>query len=62
MEEHKKAYDRLIEVKESPVRGKQVYYKEDEIKAVRRYLRLKDTDLYKSYTMQQLLNRLDVFE
>ena len=131
VEEHKKAYDQFFEVRETPVRGRQVYYKEDEIKAARRYLgyfalitnekmdaftalhlyRMKDVvekafgnikerlnmrrllsksekcldgkiftefialilishldhkmkaaDLYKSYTMQQLLDKLDVLE
>lgn len=131
VEEHRKAYDQFFEVKETPVRGRQVYYKEDEIKAARRYLgyfalitnekmdaftalhlyrmkdvvekafgnikerlnmrrllsksekcldgkiftefialilishldhKMKETDLYKSYTMQQLLDKLDVLE
>lgn len=130
-EKHKKAYSQFFEVKETPARGKQVYYKEDEIKAARRYLgyfalitnekmdaftalhlyrmkdvvekafgnikerlnmrrllsksekcldgkifiefialilishldhKMKETDLYKSYTMQQLLDKLDVLE
>ena len=131
VEEHKKAYAQFFEVKDTPVRGRQVYYKEDEIKAARRYLgyfalitnekmdaftalhlyrmkdvvekafgnikdrlnmrrllakseknldgkiftefvalilishldhKMKETNLYKSYTMQQLLDKLDVLE
>lgn len=131
VEEHKKAYAQFFEVKDTPVRGRQVCYKEDAIKAARRYLgyfalitnekmdaftalhlyRMKDVvekafgnikerlnmrrllsksersldgkiftefialilishldhkmkaaDLYKSYTMQQLLDKLDVLE
>lgn len=131
VEEHKKAYARFFEVKDTPVRGRQVYYKEDEIKAARKYIgyfalitnekmdaftalhlyrmkdvvekafgnlkerlnmrrllakseknldgkifnefialilishldhKMKETDLYKTYTMQQLLDKLDVLE
>ena len=131
VEEHKKAYAQFFEVKDTPVRGRQVFYKEDEIKAARRYLgyfalitnekmdaftalhlyrmkdivekafsnikdrlnmrrllakseknldgkiftefvalilishldhKMKETNLYKSYTMQQLLDKLDVLE
>lgn len=131
VEEHKKAYSQFFEVKETPVRGRQVYYKEDEIKAARRYFgyfavitnekmdaftalhlyrmkdvvekafgnikerlnmrrllakseknldgkifvefvalilishldhKMKETNLYKSYSMQQLLDKLDVIE
>lgn len=131
IEEHKKAYSQFFEVKDTPVRGRQVYYKEDEIKAARRYFgyfalitnekmdaftalhlyrmkdivekafsnikdrlnmrrllakseknldgkiftefvalilishldhKMKETNLYKSYSMQQLLDKLDVLE
>ena len=131
VEGHQKAYDQFFEVRETPVRGRQVCYKEDEIKAARRYLgyfalitnekmdaftalhlyrmkdvvekafsnikerlnmrrllsksekcldgkiftefialilishldhKMKETNLYKSYTMQQLLDKLDVLE
>ena len=131
VEDHKKAYARFFEVKDTPVRGRQVYYKEDEIKAARKYIgyfalitnekmdaftalhlyrmkdvvekafgnlkerlnmrrllakseknldgkvfnefialilishldhKMKETDLYKTYTMQQLLDKLDVLE
>jgi len=131
VEEHRKAYAKFFEVKDTPARGRQVYYKEDEIKATRRYIgyfalitnekmdaftalhlyrmkdivekgfcnikeklnmrrllskseknldgkvfnefialiliscldhKMKETDLYKSYTMQQLLDKLDVLE
>lgn len=131
VEEHKKAYAQFFEVKDTPARGRRVYYKEDEIKAARRYLgyfalitnekmdaftalhlyrmkdvvekafgnikerlnmrrllsksekcldgkiftefialilishldhKMKETNLYKSYTMQQLLDKLDVLE
>ena len=37
VESHKKAYDEFFEVKVTPKRGRQVYYKEDAIKAARRY-------------------------
>lgn len=131
VEDHKKAYARFFEVKDTPVRGRQVYYKEDEIKAARKHIgyfaiitnekmdaftalhlyrmkdvvekafgnlkerlnmrrllakseknldgkifnefialilishldhKMKETDLYKTYTMQQLLDKLDVLE
>ena len=131
VEEHKKAYAQFFEVKDTPVRGRTVYYKEDEIKAARRYLgyfalitnekmdaftalhlyrmkdivekafgnikdrlnmrrllakseknldgkiftefvalilishldhKMKETNLYKTYSMQQLLDKLDVLE
>lgn len=131
IEEHKKAYSQFFEVKDTPVRGKQVYYKEDEMKAARRYFgyfalitnekmdaftalhlyrmkdivekafsnikdrlnmrrllakseknldgkiftefvalilishldhKMKETNLYKRYSMQQLLDKLDVLE
>ena len=131
VESHKKAYEKFFEVKDTPIRGRQVYYKEDEIKAARRYFgyfalitnekmdaftalhlyrmkdivekafgnikdrlnmrrlltksernldgkiftefialilishldhKMKETNLYKSYTMQQLLDKLDVLE
>lgn len=131
VEEHKKAYEQFFEVKDTPIRGRQVYCKEDEIKTARRYFgyfalitnekmdaftalhlyrmkdivekafcnikdrlnmrrllarseknldgkiftefvalilishldhKMKETNLYKSYTMQQLLDKLDVLE
>ena len=131
IEAHKNAYQQFFEVNDTPVRGHQVYYKEDAIKEERRYLgyftlitnekmdaftalhlyrmkdiiekgfgnlkerlnmrrllvssekgldgkiftefvaliliscldhKMKETDLYKSYTMQQLLDKLDVIE
>lgn len=131
VEAHKKAYDSFFEVKDTPVRGRQVYYKEDEIKTACKYIgyfaiitnekmdsftalhlyrmkdvvekafgnlkerlnmrrllakseknldgkifnefialilishldrKMKETDLYKTYTMQQLLDKLDVLE
>ena len=131
VEEHRKAYAKFFEVKDTPARCRQVYYKEDEIKAACRYIgyfalitnekmdaftalhlygmkdivekgfcnikeklnmrrllskseknldgkifnefialiliscldhKMKETDLYKSYTMQQLLDKLDVLE
>ena len=37
VESHKKAYDQFSEVKTTPKRGRQVYYKEDAIKEARRY-------------------------
>lgn len=37
VESHKKAYDQFFEVKTTPKRGQQVYYKEDAIKEARRY-------------------------
>lgn len=131
VEEHKKAYAQFFEIKDTPARGRQVCYKEDAIRAARRYLgyfalitnekmdaftalhlyrmkdvvekafgnikerlnmrrllskseksldgkifteflalilishldhKMKEADLYKSYTMQQLLDKLDVLE
>ena len=38
VEDHRKAYAKFFEVKDTPARGRQVYYKEDEIKAARRYI------------------------
>ena len=38
MESHRKAYEQFFEVKTTPKRGRQVYYKEDAIKEARRYL------------------------
>lgn len=37
VESHKKVYDQFFEVKTTPKRGHQVYYKEDAIKEARRY-------------------------
>ena len=37
VESHKKAYGQFFEVKTTPKRGRQVYYKEDAIKEARRY-------------------------
>ena len=37
VEEHKKAYAQFFEVKDTPVRGRRVYHKEEAIKAARRY-------------------------
>lgn len=131
VESHKKAYDQFFEVKTTPKRGWQVYYKEDAIKEAHRYLgyfvlisnekmdaftalhlyrmkdvvekafgnikerlnmrgllvsseegldgkifveflalilisyldhKMKETELYKDYTLQQLLDKLDVIE
>ena len=38
VESHQKAYEQFFEVKTTPKRGRQVYYKEDAIKEARRYL------------------------
>ena len=38
VESHRKAYEQFFEVKTTPKRGRQVYYKEDAIKEARRYL------------------------
>ncbi len=131
VEEHREAYARFFEIKDTPARGRQICCKEDEIKAARRYIgyfalitnekmdtftalhlyrmkdiiekgfcnikeklnmrrllskseknldgkifnefialiliscldhRMRETDLYKSYTMRQLLDKLDVLE
>lgn len=131
VEEHKKAYAQFFEVKDTPVRGRRVYHKEEAIKAARRYFgyfalitnekvdafmalhlyrmkdivekafgnikerlnlrrllvkseknldgkiftefvalilishldhKMKEANLYKTYSMQQLLDRLDVLE
>lgn len=131
VESHKKAYAEFFEVKDTPKRGRQVFYKEDAIKAARKYFgyfalitnekmdpftalhlyrmkdvvekgfgnikerlnmrrllvssersldgkiftefvelilishldkKMRDAGLYKDYTMQQLLDKLDVIE
>ena len=96
VESHKKAYDQFFEVKTTPRRGHQVYYKEDAIKEACRYFgcnmrrllvssekgldgkiftefvalilishldhKMKKSDLYKNYTLHQLLDELDVIE
>lgn len=38
IESHKSSYEQFFEVRRTPVRGTQVYYKEDAIKAARKYL------------------------
>lgn len=38
VESHKKAYEQFFEVKTTPKRGRQVFYKEDAIKEARKYL------------------------
>lgn len=38
VESHQKAYEQFFEIKTTPKRGRQVYYKEDAIKEARRYL------------------------
>ena len=38
VESHKKAYEQFFDVKTTPKRGRQVYYKEDAIKEARKYL------------------------
>ena len=38
VESHQKSYEQFFEVKTTPKRGRQVYYKEDAIKKARRYL------------------------
>lgn len=38
VESHKSSYEQFFEVKRTPIRGTQVYYKEDAIKAARKYL------------------------
>ena len=38
VESHRKAYEQFFEVKTTPKRGRQVYYKEDAIKEARKYL------------------------
>lgn len=38
VESHEKACEQFIDVKTTPKRGRQVYYKEDAIKELRKYL------------------------
>ena len=65
VEGHRKAYDKFFEVKETPVRGRQVSFKEDAIKEARRYLgyfALVTNEKMDAFTALHLYRRKDVVE
>lgn len=65
VESHKKAYEEFLEVKETPKRGRQVYYKEDAIKEARRYFgyfALVTNETMDAFTALHLYRMKDVVE
>lgn len=65
VESHKKAYDQFFEVKTTPKRGHQVYYKEDAIKEARRYFgyfALITNEKMDAFTALRLYRMKDVVE
>lgn len=65
VESHKKAYEQFFEVKETPKRGRQVYYKEEAIKEARRYLgyfALVTNETMDAFTALHLYRMKDVVE
>ena len=65
VESHKKAYEQFFEVKETPRRGRQVYYKEDAIREARRYLgyfALVTNETMDAFTALHLYRMKDVVE
>lgn len=65
MESHRKAYDRFFEVKTTPKRGRQVYYKEEAIREARRYLGyfvLISNEKMDAFTALHLYRKKDVVE
>ena len=65
VESHKKAYEQFFEVKTTPKRGRQVYYKEDAIKEARRYLgyfALITNETMDAFTALHLYRMKDVVE
>lgn len=65
VESHKKAYDQFFEVKTTPKRGRQVYYKESAIKEARRYLGyfvLLSNEKMEAFTALHLYRMKDVVE
>ena len=65
VESHRKAYEQFFEVKTTPKRGRQVYYKEDAIKEARRYLgyfALITNETMDAFTALHLYRMKDVVE
>lgn len=65
VESHRKAYEQFFEVKTTPKRGRQVYYKEDAIKEVRKYLgyfALITNETMDAFTALHLYRMKDVVE
>ena len=65
MESHRKAYEQFFEVKTTPKRGRQVYYKEDAIKEARKYLgyfALITNETMDAFTALHLYRMKDVVE
>lgn len=65
VESHRKAYEQFFEVKITPKRGRQVYYKEDAIKEARKYLgyfALITNETVDAFTALHLYRMKDVVE
>ena len=65
VDSHKKAYEKFFEVKDTPVRGRQVYCKEDEIKAARHhfgYFALITNEKMDAFTALHLYRMKDIVE
>ena len=65
VESHRKAYEQFFEVKTTPKRGRQVYYKEDAIKGARKYLgyfALITNETMDAFTALHLYRMKDVVE
>lgn len=65
IESHKKAYEQFFDVKTTPKRGRQVYYKEDAIKEARKYLgyfALITNETMEAFTALHLYRMKDVVE
>ena len=65
VESHRKAYEQFFEVKTTPKRGRQVYYKEDVIKEARKYLgyfALITNETMDAFTALHLYRMKDVVE
>ena len=65
VESHKSAYEQFFEVKTTPKRGRQVYYKEDAIKEARKYLgyfALITNETMDAFTALHLYRMKDVVE
>ena len=65
VEGHRKSYEKFFEIKETPVRGRQVSFKEEAIKEARRYLgyfALVTNEKMDAFTALHLYRRKDVVE
>ena len=65
VEGHRKSYEKFFEIKETPVRGRQVSFKEEAIKEARRYLgyfALVSNEKMDAFTALHLYRRKDVVE